>query len=122
MQVCTTVCGEIASIASGKPSSRRRSREGCRRRRAASARRAPASRTSRLGLLEPDPEYVPLAIDPDAEREVAGSALHRPALADLQHQRVEEEHRLDVVEWPLLPLADVVHHGVADAADQVAAD
>ena len=58
----------------------------------------------------------------DAEREVAGPALHRAALADLEHQRVEEDDRVDVVQRPLLPLADVVHHRVGDAADQVAAD
>src|SRR4051812_39028698 len=75
-----------------------------------------------LALLEPHPEHVPLTLDRDAEREVAGSALYRPALADLQHQRVEEDDRVDVIERALLPLADVVHDGVGDAADQVAAD
>jgi hypothetical protein len=75
-----------------------------------------------LGLLEPHPEHVPLTVDGDAEGEVAGPALHRPALPDLQDERVEEEHRLDVVQGPLLPLAHVVHHRAGDAADQVAAD
>ena len=75
-----------------------------------------------LGLLEPHAEHVPLALDGDAEREVAGAALHPPALADLQHQRVEEDDRVDVIQRPLLPLTDVVHDRVGDAADQVAAD
>jgi hypothetical protein len=75
-----------------------------------------------FGLLEPHAEHVPLSLDCDAEREVARPALHRPALADLQHERVEEDDRVDVVERPLLPLPDVVHHRVGDAADQVAAD
>ena len=46
----------------------------------------------------------------------------RAALADLQDERVEEDHRVDVVERPLLPLAHVLHNRVGDAADQVAAD
>ncbi len=57
-----------------------------------------------------------------AEREVAGAPLHRPSLTDLQHQRIQEDDRVDVVERALLPLAHVVHHRVGDAADQVAAN
>src|SRR5262249_51343579 len=75
-----------------------------------------------LGLLEPDSEHLPLTLERDAERQVAGTALHAAALADLQHQRVEEDHRVDVIERALLPLAHVFHHGVGDTADQVAAD
>src|SRR5439155_15010326 len=36
--------------------------------------------------------------------------------------RVQEDHRVDVVQGPLLPLADVVDHRVGDPADQVAPD
>ena len=68
----------------------------------------------------PSTSRSPSTVTP--EREVAGAALHRPALADLQHQRVEEDDRVDVLQRPLLPLADVVHDRVGDAADQVAAD
>jgi hypothetical protein len=75
-----------------------------------------------LGLLEPHPEHVAVALDGDAQSEVAGAALHRAAFADLQHQAVEEHDRVDVLQWPLLPAADVLHDGVGDAADQVAAD
>src|SRR5262249_58960054 len=64
----------------------------------------------------------PLALDGDPKRELAGPALHAPALADLQHERVQKEHRVDVVQEALLPLADVVHDGVGDAADQVTTD
>ena len=71
---------------------------------------------------EPHAEYVALAFDRDAQGEVAGLALHRPALADLEDERIEEDHRVDVVQRSLLPLADVVHHGVGDTADQIPAD
>ena len=58
----------------------------------------------------------------DRQREVAGLALHRAAVADLQHQRVEEHDRVDVIQRPGLPGAGVVHDRVGDPADQVAAD
>ncbi len=45
-----------------------------------------------LGLLEQHPEHVALALDGDPEREVAGAALNAAALADLEHQCVEEDH------------------------------
>ena len=75
-----------------------------------------------LGLLEPHPEHVAVAVDGDPEREVAGAALDRPVLTDLQHQRVEEDHRVDVLQRPLRPGADVVHDRVGDLRDQLAAD
>jgi hypothetical protein len=75
-----------------------------------------------LGLLEPHPEYVALPLDRDAEREVTGASLHRAALANLEDERVEEDHRVDVIERTLLPLAHVLHHRVGDPADQVTAD
>ena len=75
-----------------------------------------------LGLLKPHAEHVALALDRDPEREVARAALDDAAFADLDHQRVEKEHRVDVVERSLLPGADVVDDRVGDAADQVAAD
>jgi hypothetical protein len=68
-----------------------------------------------LGLLEPHPEHVAVT-DRDAEREVADAPLHCPALTDLQHQRVEEEHQVDIVERSLLPLAHLLHHRIGDAA------
>ena len=48
--------------------------------------------------------------------------MHAAALADLEHHRVEEDDRVDVLQWPLVPGADVVHHPVGDAADQIPAD
>jgi hypothetical protein len=75
-----------------------------------------------LGLLKPHPEHVAVAVDGDAEREVTGAALDAAALADLEDQAVEEDHRIDVLQRPLLPRADVLQDGVGDAADQVVAD
>src|SRR5437868_566201 len=53
-----------------------------------------------LGLLEPHPQHLALAVHRDRERQVAGLALHRAAIADLQHQGVEERHRVDVIQRP----------------------
>ena len=65
-----------------------------------------------LGLLEPHAEHVALAAGPHPEREVASLALHRTALLDLEHERVEEHDRVDIIKRPLLPSASVVHHRV----------
>jgi len=75
-----------------------------------------------LGLLKPHAEHVTLALQGDAEGEVQRAALHRSALADLQDHAVEEHDRVDVLQGPLAPLADIVHHTVGHAADEVATD
>jgi hypothetical protein len=72
--------------------------------------------------LEPYAEHVSLAVHVDGEREVAGAALHAAAIADLQHERVQEHDRVDVVQRPGLPRARVLHHRVGDLADEIAAD
>jgi hypothetical protein len=75
-----------------------------------------------LGLLKPQAQHIPGPVDPDAEREIARAALHTAALADLQDQRVEKHHRVDVIQRALLPRASVVHHRVSHPADQIPAD
>ena len=75
-----------------------------------------------LGLLEPHAQHVTVTVEGDAEREVERAALDRAALADLEDHAVEEHDRVDVLQRPLGPVADVVHHAVGDARDQVAAD
>ena len=44
------------------------------------------------------------------------------AVADLDHQSVEEHDRVDVLQRPLLPGSDVIHDRVGDAADEVVPD
>ena len=75
-----------------------------------------------LGLLKPHAEYVAVAVEGDPEREVERAPLHAAAVADLQDHAVQEHDRVDVLQRPLGPVADVVHHRVGDARDQVAAD
>src|SRR4051794_20382866 len=123
MHVCTHLSGKTASIASGKPfrpSTQQISTSETPR--CLSSVRTCRGELRALGLRTPHPEHVTVAVDGDAQGEIAGAALHGPALAELEDQAVEEDHRVDVLQRPLLPPADVLDHGVGDAADQVVAD
>src|ERR1700683_4379446 len=63
-----------------------------------------------------------VAVECDPERQVERAALHAAALADLQNHAVEEHDRVDVLQRPLGPVAHIVHHGIRDPGDEVAAD
>ena len=75
-----------------------------------------------LGLLPPDPEHLALALDADADRQVARARAHRAVLADLDHQRVEVDDRVDGLQRSGAPSLDVGQDGVGDPADRVALD
>jgi hypothetical protein len=75
-----------------------------------------------LTVLEPHPEHLTLAVERNRQREVAGFALHRAAVAGLEHECVEEDDRIDVIKRPGLPGPGVVHDRVCHPADQVAPD
>ena len=75
-----------------------------------------------LGLLKPHPEHLALTVHGDRQRQVAGLALHRPAVADLEHERVKEQDRVKVIQRPLLPGLDVLEDRVGDPADQIPSD
>ncbi len=72
--------------------------------------------------LKPHAQDITLTVDPDRHRQVAGTPLDRAAVADLQHQRVEEDDRIDVIQWPCLPGPSVVHDRIGHPRDQIAAD
>ena len=72
--------------------------------------------------LEPHPQHVTLTVHADRQRQIARLPLHAAAVADLQHQRVEEHDRVDVLQGPGLPGAGVLHHRVSHLGDQVPAD
>src|SRR4029450_4720100 len=75
-----------------------------------------------LALLPPDPEHLTVAVDADADRQVARARANRAVLADLDHQAVEVGDRVDGVQRPRAPRLDVGQDGVGDAADRVALD
>jgi hypothetical protein len=72
--------------------------------------------------LEPHAEHFALAVHPDRHRQITRAPLHAAAVTDLEHQRVEEHDRVDVLQRPGLPGAGVVHDRVGDAADQIPSD
>ena len=75
-----------------------------------------------FGLLPPDAERLAVALDGDPDGEIAGAGADRAVLADLDHQRVEVDDRVDRLQRPGAPGLDVFEHGVGDAADRVPAD
>jgi hypothetical protein len=74
-----------------------------------------------LGVLKPHAEHVAVPVDPDPQRQIARAALHRPAVADLEHHAVQEHDRVEVLKRAGLPLPDVIHDRVGDPADEIAA-
>jgi hypothetical protein len=112
MQVCTHACGKTASIASGN----REAVDAADQHVSDAAvvevveDRQPELRA--LRFLPPDPEDLALAVDRDADREVARARAHRAVLADLDHQRVEVDDRVDALERPGPPRGDVLQDGV----------
>src|SRR5918998_2654960 len=104
MHVCTVVLGKIASIASGNPlsPSTHAIRMSCTPRCLRSLRTCIQNFAPSVSS-KPHPEHVAVAVDADAQGEVAGAALNAAALADLQDQAVEEHDRVDVFKRPFPP-------------------
>ena len=50
-----------------------------------------------FGALEPHAEHVALAVEVDADRQVAGEVPDRLPVADLDHERVEVQDRVDLL-------------------------
>src|SRR5262249_42966442 len=67
-------------------------------------------------LLDPQPQHPLLAFAVEGERHVDRLVAHQPLVADLDPQRVEENHR---VERPVLPFANLLEDRVGDPADQI---
>jgi len=72
--------------------------------------------------LEPDPERLLDPVDADADREVGVLIADRALIADLEHDRVEPDDQVQLLQRPRLPLLDVVEDSVGDPADRVASD
>jgi hypothetical protein len=53
-----------------------------------------------LGALEPEPEHISLAVEVDADHDVAGEVADGAAVSDLHDQGIEEQDRIDVLERP----------------------
>jgi hypothetical protein len=73
------------------------------------------------GRSDPQPKHLldALAVDPD--RQVDRPVGHH-TITDLDHQRVDEHHRIDAVQRPGLPLDQLLDHRVRDPGDQIRGD
>ena len=120
MQVCTTVCGNTALMASGKPFS-----PSTTAMRMSWAPRVFSSLTTRSQnlapsvLLDPDAENLLGAVRQDAERDINRLVAHEAFVADLDPDGIEEHQRVAQVERPVLPFGDFVEHRIGDRRDQV---
>src|SRR5215213_1257581 len=75
-----------------------------------------------LGLLDPQPQDLLLALAVEGERDINSLVAHQPFVADLDPQRVEKDHRVDRIKRPVLPVPDLFEHRVGDPADQIRRD
>jgi hypothetical protein len=67
-----------------------------------------------LTTLKPGAQHITLAVQPDADRGVAGVVSHDVAVADLDDHRVQIDDRVDALQRPLLPGLGVLEHRVGD--------
>lgn len=73
-------------------------------------------------MLEPHPQDVALALRVHADRQIAGEVSDRLPVADLDHERIEVQDRVDLLKRPGLPRLGVLQHGGGDTTDGLAAD
>src|SRR5215207_8614340 len=122
MQVCTTVSGKTALIASGKPFS-----PSTTAMRISPMPRFLSSFMTRSQNLAPSEVSIhsreyPSFRQHDAERDIDRLVADQAFIADLDPQRIEEDQRIHRLERPVLPLADGLEHRVPDRRDQVGRD
>jgi hypothetical protein len=75
-----------------------------------------------LGVLKPHAQHFAVPVEVDPQSEVTRLALNGAAVTDLQHQRVQEDDGVDVIQRAGLPRPCVLHDSVGDPGDQVTAD
>ena len=122
-QVWTVACGNVASIASGKPVEPVDADEQDVSHPAGLQVGEDVQPELRaLGLLEPQAEHVAFAVEVDAQRDVARLVLDRVPVADLHDQRIEVDDRVDALKRPVLPCLGVGQDSIGDLRDQVRRD
>ena len=73
------------------------------------------------GGSHPQTQHVAFAVQVDAHGHVDGP-VGDLAVADLHHDGVDQQHRVDAVQGPVLPRQQVLDDGVGDPADGVPGD
>ena len=115
-QVCTVASGQVARIDSGRPRSPSQHTIN------ASVRPRFLSSVSIVAhCLAPSPPVgpshrpstsrSPARIDPDGD---VDGPVRDLGVADLDCDRVDQQHRIDRVEGPVLPHSHVLHDGIGD--------
>jgi hypothetical protein len=72
-----------------------------------------------LGLLHPQPQDIFLPLAGDAQGEIHRLAAHQALVANLDPQGVEDHHRVERLQGPLLPGGDLLPHRLGDGTDHV---
>ena len=129
MQVCTTVSGKTALMASGKPFSPQVDRDqdildaaGLELVHDSQPELGPVVGDSSPPdcclipptLLDPQAQDLARPIGKDAERDVDRLVPHEALVADLHPDRVEKHQRVAGVERAPLPLGHLLEHGIGD--------
>src|SRR5262245_15425756 len=122
MQVWVTVLGQTAVMASGSPDSPSQTNI-----RPTAAPRffssvSTCSSTSRpYPVPSPQPQNVVVTLAGDRQSDIDGPVGDLP-VADLHVHRVDEDHRVDNVQRPVLPLGHALNHLGGDGGDGLAGD
>ncbi len=69
--------------------------------------RRPLLRAFAADRAQPEPEHVALTLEVDADRDIDGPVGDLPA-TDFDHQAVDQQHRVERIQWPALPGDDLV--------------
>ena len=120
MHVCTVVCGQVASTGLGEaPQAVAAHDQHVADPAVAQLGAHPGPELRALSGLNPDPEDVldPVEVDPDSD--VGGAIADLVAVADLHHQRVEVDDRVDLLKRPGLPRLDLLERRVGDLRDRL---
>jgi hypothetical protein len=66
-----------------------------------------------FGLLDPDAQNVLVTLAIERQGEIDSLVLDHTLVADFDPQSIEEDHRIDRIERPVLPFAHLVEHRIA---------
>jgi hypothetical protein len=78
----------------------------------------PGPKLRPLAGLDPDPQHVLDAVGVDPDRDVGGLVPDGVVVADLHHQRIQVQNRIDRLQRPGLPRLDLLGDRVGDVGDR----
>ena len=72
-----------------------------------------------LGVLDPDPQHVLDPLEVHADGDIGGTVDDLAVLPDLDPDRVEVDHRIELLQRPRLPSQHLLADRVGDIADRL---